>query len=196
MNRIDLQNLANVRLAEVASSLLLAGHPNGAYYLAGYSVECALKAVIASQTQLHDFPDKQRAIDSFVHDLERSCKSRPVDRSVAGGSLSGKLSFCRGIGPLSLSGPETARYNVYSIRDAEAIIGAVGDRNEGVLSCDHTEVLVDIDVKTGEQIVAALSSAGMDMPKVAMWATFADYYSPRFVLASTWFDNLRSAPRI
>ncbi len=57
---------------------------------------------------------------------------------------------------------------------------------------DHT-VLVDIDVKTGEQIVAALSSAGMDI-KVAMWATFADYYSPRFVLASTWFDNYDPRP--
>ncbi len=131
MNRLDLQNLANVRLAE-ASSLLLAGHPNGAYYLAGYSVECALKAVIASQTQLHDFPDKQHAIDSFVHDLERLAKvarlTAPLQTAKSGSSR-----FERNWATV-VEWSETARYNIYSIRDAEAIIGAVGEQNEGVLS--------------------------------------------------------------
>ena len=46
MNRTDLQQPALTRLAE-AKALLAAGFPAGAYYLAGYAVECALKACIA-----------------------------------------------------------------------------------------------------------------------------------------------------
>ena len=130
MNRSDLQNLANVRLAE-STSLLLAGHPNGAYYLAGYSVECALKAVIASQTQLHEFPDKQRANDSFVHDLERLAKVARLTEPLQV-ALRKNSRFQRNWATV-VEWSETARYNVYSIRDAEAIIGAVGDRTEGVL---------------------------------------------------------------
>ena len=70
MNRDDLKTLAQLRVAE-SRALLNAGHPSGAYYLAGYAVECALKAVIAGQTQQYEFPDRQRALDSFVHDLKK-----------------------------------------------------------------------------------------------------------------------------
>ena len=38
VNRKDLRLLARTRLAE-AKTLLGAGHPDGAYYLAGYAVE-------------------------------------------------------------------------------------------------------------------------------------------------------------
>ena len=41
----------------------------GAYYLLGYSVECALKACIAKQTKKHDFPDKEVVKKSYVHNL-------------------------------------------------------------------------------------------------------------------------------
>ena len=51
--------------------MLDAGHFQGAYYLMGYAVECALKACIAKQTRHHDFPDKKLANDSHVHDLEK-----------------------------------------------------------------------------------------------------------------------------
>lgn len=43
----------------------------GAYYLAGYAVECALKACIARKTQLHDFPPKPDVVRNFYqHNLE------------------------------------------------------------------------------------------------------------------------------
>ena len=44
---------------------------SGAYYLAGYSVECALKACVAKQTNRHDFPDKRLATDAWTHDLQK-----------------------------------------------------------------------------------------------------------------------------
>jgi len=70
MNREYFQRLAELRLKE-ARALLAAELPDGAYYLAGYSVECALKACIAKLTQQHDFPDKKLADKSYTHDVER-----------------------------------------------------------------------------------------------------------------------------
>ncbi|MCZ6445788.1 MAG: HEPN domain-containing protein [Planctomycetota bacterium] len=61
--------MAKLRVQE-AQALFDAGLYNGAYYLAGYAIECALKACIAKQTQQHDFPDRQRAIDAWKHDLK------------------------------------------------------------------------------------------------------------------------------
>ena len=46
VNRWEFRELATLRLAE-AKALLDAGLPDGAYYLAGYAVECGLKACIA-----------------------------------------------------------------------------------------------------------------------------------------------------
>jgi HEPN domain-containing protein len=61
--------LAQVRLAE-ARALLRAGLPDGAYYLAGYAVECALKACIARATQRYDFPEKRSVDASHTHNLK------------------------------------------------------------------------------------------------------------------------------
>ena len=68
MNRADLQQLAELRIRE-ARSLLEAGCPAGAYYLAGYAIECALKARIAARTQQFDFPELDLAKRSYTHVL-------------------------------------------------------------------------------------------------------------------------------
>jgi hypothetical protein len=68
MNRADLQQLSDLRLQE-SKRLLEAGFPEGAYYLAGYSIECALKACIAKRTQQFDFPEKG-AQKYYSHDLQ------------------------------------------------------------------------------------------------------------------------------
>lgn len=57
MNRADLQVLARLRLAE-AKVLFDNRRYEGAYYLLGYAIECALKAYIAKQTKRYDFPEK------------------------------------------------------------------------------------------------------------------------------------------
>ena len=68
MNGSDFQRLARVRLR--AARLLLAGGCfDGAYYLGGYAVECALKACIAKKTQRHDFPDRD-SNKYYTHGLE------------------------------------------------------------------------------------------------------------------------------
>ncbi len=69
MNRINFQELAELRLRE-SKALLAAGFPEGAYYLAGYVIECALKACIAKRTREHDFPEKKLVNDSHTHNLK------------------------------------------------------------------------------------------------------------------------------
>jgi HEPN domain-containing protein len=73
MNRADLQRLSRLRIQE-ARSLFAMKHYSGAYYLAGYSVECALKACIAKRTQRFDFPDRDRAYKSYTHRLPELLK--------------------------------------------------------------------------------------------------------------------------
>jgi len=50
--------LSRIRLQE-AKALLSLDFDDGAYYLAGYAVECALKACIAKETRRHEFPDRK-----------------------------------------------------------------------------------------------------------------------------------------
>jgi HEPN domain-containing protein len=73
VNRSELQEISRIRLKE-AEALLKAKHYAGSYYLAGYSVECALKACIAKQTKRYDFPNKDLANKAWVHDLEKLIK--------------------------------------------------------------------------------------------------------------------------
>ncbi len=71
MNRTDLQQLADLRIKE-ARILLDGDSYSGAYYLAGYAIECALKACIAKQTKEHDFPDKPEEVRKiYTHNLEQ-----------------------------------------------------------------------------------------------------------------------------
>lgn len=89
MTRRDLRELALIRLNE-ARTLLRNGHYDGAYYLSGYVIECALKARIAKQTERHQFPDKKHADASHTHRLEDLLKVAQLSdahREEVGGNL-------------------------------------------------------------------------------------------------------------
>ncbi len=69
MNRGDFQKLAEIRLEE-ARALRDASKFEGAYYLAGYAVECALKACIAKRTVAEEFPPKPNMVRKYyTHNL-------------------------------------------------------------------------------------------------------------------------------
>lgn len=70
MNRNVFQKLTRIRVKE-ARALLDAGHYPGAFYLAGYSVECALKACVSKQVKRYDFPDKNFINEAYTHELEK-----------------------------------------------------------------------------------------------------------------------------
>src|SRR5436190_19159205 len=70
MNRVELQRLAKDRLHD--AKVLLAGRRwSGAYYLAGYAVECGLKACIAKLMKSEEFPDKAFAEKCWTHNLQQ-----------------------------------------------------------------------------------------------------------------------------
>jgi hypothetical protein len=80
VNRKELQDLSTVRRKE-ASALLQLGLPDGAFYLAGYAVECALKACIAKGTHRGEFPDKKKVESSHSHNLLQLIRVAGLDEA-------------------------------------------------------------------------------------------------------------------
>jgi HEPN domain-containing protein len=69
MNRAELQQLTRERLRD-AKALLAARRWSGAYYLAGYAVECALKScVIAHLMRTDQFPERRLSEQCWTHNL-------------------------------------------------------------------------------------------------------------------------------
>jgi len=130
MNRNDLKALARARPRE-SRILLDSGEYSGAYYLAGYVVECALKAVIARQTQRYDFPDKNRANDSWIHDPTRLVDVAGL-RAFLQAEIKTDPEFADNWSVVK-DWKEDSRYKIIEKKEAEALIRAIADGRHGVL---------------------------------------------------------------
>jgi HEPN domain-containing protein len=130
MNRDDLQKLSNTRIRE-AKILFAAGEYSGAYYLAGYAVECALKACFAKSTKRYDFPDKNRAGKIFSHRLAELARLANLDADLA--TATKNNSKLDGSWLLVCNWTEDSRYSIWTKAEAEAIITAIAGKNDGVL---------------------------------------------------------------
>jgi HEPN domain-containing protein len=62
-----------------ARRLADAGLYDGAYYLGGLAIECALKSTVARTTQRYEFPDLERTRRAYTHDLEILLKLSGLD---------------------------------------------------------------------------------------------------------------------
>ena len=132
MNRADLQTLAEERLVD--SELLLTHARYGAaYYLAGYAVECALKACIARLTKAEDFYDKLRARKIFTHDLEELVVHAHLE-DVFAQTCKKNAQFAINWARVN-SWTEESRYDVRTKQEAEVLIIAVRDPIHGVMQC-------------------------------------------------------------
>jgi HEPN domain-containing protein len=131
VDRRDLQELAKVRLKE-ATALLRLGLFDGAYYLAGYAVECALKACIAKGTQRHEFPDKKKVESSHSHNLRELVRVAGLDDAHVE-QISQDPDF-KTNWDLVQSWSEQSRYRKHRPEAAKALLEAVGDRRHGVVS--------------------------------------------------------------
>lgn len=130
MNRTDFQRLSKLRLQE-SNALLAAGFPEGAYYLAGYAVECALKACIAKKTQLYEFPVKG-AHKFYSHDLEDLFGFAELQLELEG-ALSANPAMDANW-TIVKDWSEEGRYESgRTIRDAQALVSAIEDRTGGLL---------------------------------------------------------------
>ena len=129
MNRADLQRLANSRIRE-AKILFKSGEYSGAYYLAGYAVECALKACFAKGVKRYDFQDRKGAGKVFTHKLEDLVTVANLDAELLA-AIRASSKFAAGWELVS-KWTEEGRYSTWTRDDAEAIIEAIAEK-EGVL---------------------------------------------------------------
>jgi hypothetical protein len=129
MNRKEFQKLAAARLRE-AKLLLSANAPDGAYYLAGYTVECALKACIAKATERHDFPDLTRARDSYTHNAKKlivvAGLESALDEAVRQSEFGWRWKIV-------IQWNEESRYSSHSAQEASDLIEAIENRKHGIL---------------------------------------------------------------
>jgi hypothetical protein len=70
LTRLDLQSLADRWIAD-AKLLIDGGSYAAGYYVAGYSVECGLKACVANLWKTEAFPEKAFVPAVYVHDLKK-----------------------------------------------------------------------------------------------------------------------------
>jgi HEPN domain-containing protein len=129
--RAIFQQLAQLRLDE-AKSLLGNGQPSGAYYLAGYAIECGLKAVIAKQFRADEIPDRNLVNKVYTHDLTDLLRLAGLEPELqiaqqADSELDRRWSIIK-------NWSEQARYSIWTKDQAAAIIDAVdGDGRTGGL---------------------------------------------------------------
>jgi hypothetical protein len=103
----------------------------GAYYLMGYAIECALKACIAKQTNQYDFPDKNSG-KLYIHDLSILLKFSQLEEkhrenSEANEAFDSNWAIVK-------DWKEDARYSWDITKDqAEAFYSAVTDGKDGIM---------------------------------------------------------------
>jgi HEPN domain-containing protein len=131
MNRADFKRLANLRIRE-AKVLLDKRLYAGAYYLAGYAIECALKACIAKRTRRHEFPPSPEvAREIYVHDLSKLLKHAGLPSIPVHSLLEVNWNEVRGKDRWS----EQKRYDTrISNIDAQNLYDAIVDPTDGVLT--------------------------------------------------------------
>ncbi|MBI1903151.1 MAG: HEPN domain-containing protein [Planctomycetia bacterium] len=132
-----MRQLAEDRILD-AERLLTGGRSSGAYYLAGYAVECGLKACILAHVEATGaiFQDKKYSERCWTHDLEellRLANLKPtLDADAAGNSaLSGNWAVAK-------DWRETSRYEQKTQPEAQAMYDAVAADPNGVLAWIRT----------------------------------------------------------
>ncbi len=130
ISRADLQALALARLDD-ARLLLRRRRDASAYYLAGYAVEFALKAIIVRRIERHVLPEPGFFRDVYHHDL---------DRLVGVANLRVELDRARRasarfntnwsiVGAWSVE----SRYEIIDRQLSTALVRAVGESSAGIL---------------------------------------------------------------
>jgi len=131
VDRKDFQELSKIRLRE-ASALLKLGLFDGAYYLAGYAVECALKACIAKATRRGEFPDKKKVESSHTHNLRDLIRVAGLDEAYL--EQASKDADFRTNWDVVQTWSEQSRYRRQRPESARILLSAVSDRPHGVIS--------------------------------------------------------------
>jgi HEPN domain-containing protein len=131
MNRADFKKLVELRVKE-AKILLDNKCYEGAFYLAGYAVECALKACIAKKTKRFEFPPKD-SNKLYVHKLGALVDLAGLQSALDAEKRSVKA--FRDNWAVVKDWKEDARYETKITKNqAEDLYAAITDDPNGVLS--------------------------------------------------------------
>jgi HEPN domain-containing protein len=133
VNRTQLRQLAEDRILD-AERLLSGGRWSGAYYLAGYAVECGLKACIMVHVEAIGaiFQDRKYSQKCWTHDLEdllalSNLKPTLDADTAANAILSGNWALAR-------DWDETSRYRQIPEPEARTMYAAIADQPDAVLT--------------------------------------------------------------
>jgi HEPN domain-containing protein len=133
VDRVYWQQLAEIRVKD-AEALLNAGRWSAAYYLAGYAIECGLKACVVAYVENAPeivFQERRFSEKCWVHDLEKL-----VDVA----RLTTDFEADRNANPMLQANWDTvkswredARYQQTTETDARSLYEAVTDHPNGVM---------------------------------------------------------------
>jgi len=133
-DRYDFRDLALLRLDE-ARVLLKNEKYDGAYYLCGYTVECALKACIARKTHEHDFPPKKDVINEiYKHDISSLMRASGLQTKLDKFIEKTHDKKLERYYSYILRWNEESRYMTHGKKDANDLFNAVANKNHGVLA--------------------------------------------------------------
>lgn len=131
--RAEFQKMADDRILD-AQTLLDGQRWSAAYYLAGYAVECGLKACILANVERNPhviFEDRNFSASCFKHDA-----SQLLDVTGLRGDLAREIDANRTLGDNWLKvkdWSERSRYEDRPRSEAEELVMAVSDPRDGVL---------------------------------------------------------------
>jgi len=133
LDRAELQRLSTERI-EDARALLDASRWPGAYYLAGYSLECALKSCVLARVERDSgviFEDKGYSQKCWTHDLEKLVTLADLaderdNATVADPNLAQNWLIAK-------DWSESSRYQISTQLQAEKLFNAISDNTHGVL---------------------------------------------------------------
>ncbi len=126
----DLESLSDARLQE-ATLLYQNGRHSGAYYLAGYAVELAIKACIAKHIRTGFIPDR-----SFIHKVYQHRPEELIGLAGLKDALNDDIRKDPQLGGnwgIVCNWSEESRYSPWDAINAAALISAIADPIHGVL---------------------------------------------------------------
>jgi HEPN domain-containing protein len=133
VNRDQLRHLAEDRLRD-AACLLANGRWGGAYYLAGYAVECGLKACIMAFVEASGaiFQDKKYSEKCWTHDLEDLLDLADLTPALDADTTTNPALDANWL--VAKSWNETSRYEQKTQSQAQTMYDAIANTPDGILA--------------------------------------------------------------
>ena len=104
---------------------------DAAYYLAGYAIECALKACIAKNYQAGQWPEKGFVLDCHTHEIRKLIKLAALETAISVDVVSNLQLGTNWI--IVKDWSERSRYERHSIQKAQRLYDAISNAQDGAL---------------------------------------------------------------